>query len=169
MDFELAVWREDLVPSLAESAADVRVPQYLRDSFPHPYTAEDARAFISFAKGEGEKGDLYRAVVAEGKAVGGITVTRGQDVYRRSAEIGYWLTPAYWGRGIMTEAVRQICLLAYKELDLIRITGLVYEPNIPSRKVLEKNGFVLEGVMKKAVTKGDKVYDLCIYGKCIGE
>lgn len=53
MDFELAVWREDLVPSLAESAADVRVPQYLRDSFPHPYTAEDARAFISFAKGEG--------------------------------------------------------------------------------------------------------------------
>ena len=79
------------------------------------------------------------------------------------------LKEEYYSQGIMTEAVRQICPLAYKELDLIRITGLVYAPNIPSRKVLEKNGFVLEGVMKKAVTKGDKVYDLCIYGKCIGE
>lgn len=119
-------------------------------------------------KQEGKDG-IFRAILADGKIVGNISVERKADVYRRDGEIGYMLKEEYYSRGIMTEAVRQICLLAYKELDLIRITGLVYEPNIPSRKVLEKNGFVLEGVMKKAVTKGDKVYDLCIYGKCIGE
>lgn len=159
MDFELAVWREDLVPSLAESAADVRVPQYLRDSFPHPYTAEDARAFISFAKGEGEKGDLYRAVVAEGKAVGGITVTRGQDVYRRSAEIGYWLTSAYWGRGIMTEAVRRICRETFEKTDIVRIYAEVFAPNAASLRVLEKCGFVREGIKRRSVFKNGEFCD----------
>ena len=159
MDFELAVWREDLVPSLAESAADARVPQYLRDSFPHPYTAEDARAFISCAKGEGEKGDLYRAVVAEGKAVGGITVTRGQDVYRRSAEIGYWLTPAYWGRGIMMEAVRRICRETFEKTDIVRIYAEVFAPNAASLRVLEKCGFVREGIKRRSVFKNGEFCD----------
>lgn len=65
----------------------------------------------------------------------------------------------------MTEAVRQVCALAFSTLDLLRITALVYSPNTASRRVLEKNGFLLEGVMKNAVVKGDMVYDLCIYGK----
>ena len=65
----------------------------------------------------------------------------------------------------MTEAVRQICETAFRELDIIRITGLVYEPNTASRKVLEKNGFAPEGVMKNAVIKNGNIYDLCIYGK----
>ena len=55
--------------------------------------------------------------------------------------------------------------VAFEKLDIIRITGLVYEPNIASRKVLEKNNFILEGVMKKAVIKNNNIYDLCIYGK----
>ena len=65
----------------------------------------------------------------------------------------------------MTESVRQICELAFQELDIIRITGLVYEPNLASRTVLEKNGFLLEGVMKNAVIKNTNIFDLCIYGK----
>lgn len=65
----------------------------------------------------------------------------------------------------MTEAVRQICIIAFKKLDIIRITGLVYEPNIASKKVLEKNGFLLEGIMKKAIIKNNSIHDLYIYGK----
>jgi len=68
-------------------------------------------------------------------------------------------------KGIMTEAVRQICKISFSELDIIRITGLVYAPNIASRKVLEKNDFVQEGLQRNAVFKDDKVYDLCVYGK----
>ena len=69
------------------------------------------------------------------------------------------------GRGAMSEAVRQICEIAFETLDIIRITGLVYEANIASRKVLERNGFLLEGKMEKAVIKNNNIFDLCIYGK----
>lgn len=65
----------------------------------------------------------------------------------------------------MSEAVKKICELAFQELDIIRITGSVFEPNIASRRVLEKNGFLLEGVLKSAVFKNDTIYDLCLYGK----
>ena len=51
------------------------------------------------------------------------------------------------------------------ELDIIRITGLVYAPNIASQKVLEKNGFVKEGLQRDAVFKDGKIYDLVLYGK----
>ena len=66
----------------------------------------------------------------------------------------------------MTEAVKQICDIAWRKMDIIRITALVYQPNIASIKVLEKNDFILEGTMKNAVCKFDNIYDLCIYGKC---
>ncbi len=65
----------------------------------------------------------------------------------------------------MTEAVRQICKLAFSKLDIIRISGAVYEPNTASRRVLEKNGFSLEGVRENAVFKSGNIYDLCLYGK----
>ena len=97
--------------------------------------------------------------------VGNISVERKQDVYRQDAEIGYFLLTERWSKGIMTEAVRKICQEAFEQLDIIRITGLVYAPNIASRRVLEKNGFELEGVLKNGVLKNGAVYDLCIYGK----
>lgn len=53
----------------------------------------------------------------------------------------------------MSEAVRQICEIAFEELDIVRITGQVYEPNAASRRVLEKNGFELEGILKKQFLK----------------
>ena len=65
----------------------------------------------------------------------------------------------------MTEAVNQITRIAFSQLDIVRITGLVYEPNAASQHVLEKNGFALEGIMKKAVFKNNNIYDLCVYGK----
>ena len=71
----------------------------------------------------------------------------------------------YIQKAIMSEAVRQICEIAFETLDIIRITGLVYEANIASRKVLERNGFLLEGKMEKAVIKNNNIFDLCIYGK----
>ena len=71
----------------------------------------------------------------------------------------------FWSKGIMTEAVRHICDAAFSELDIIRVTGLVYAPNEASKCVLEKNGFALEGLQKNAVCKGGRIYDLFLYGK----
>lgn len=67
------------------------------------------------------------------------------------------------------EAVKKICEIAFQELDVIRIAGRVYEPNIASRKVLEKNDFSLEGVLRNAVFKNGEIYNLCMYGKLAGD
>ncbi len=106
-----------------------------------------------------------REIVVDGKIVGTISVEQKDDVYRKDSEIGYYLLQEVYSKGIMSEAVRQICEIAFETLDIIRITGLVYEANIASRKVLERNGFLLEGKMEKAVIKNNNIFDLCIYGK----
>lgn len=113
---------------------------------------------------EGKEG-VFRSIIVDGEIVGNISVEKKADVYGKDAELGYCLLTESWSKGIMTEAARQICKLSFEVLDIIRITGLVYEPNIASRKVLEKNGFTLEGIMKNAVVKDGNVYDLCVYGK----
>ena len=113
---------------------------------------------------EGKEG-VFRAILADGTVVGNISVERKQDVYRQDAEIGYFLLTERWSKGIMTEAVRKICQEAFEQLDIIRITGLGICSQYCFRRVLEKNGFELEGVLKNGVLKNGAVYDLCIYGK----
>lgn len=164
MKIELKPWTLEDKKVLAQLCHNVD-RQFLSDRLPYPYTEDDARWWISMAERQEGKEGVFRAILADGKIVGNISVERKADVYRKDGEIGYMLKKEAYSHGIMTEAVRQICPLAYENLDLIRITGLVYEPNTASRKVLEKNGFILEGIMKKAVFKEDRIYDLCVYGK----
>lgn len=131
----------------------------------NPYTNESAEWWLNTIKGnEGKKG-VFREIIVDGEIVGTISIEQKDDVYRKDSEIGYYLLQEVYSKGIMSEAVRQICEIAFETLDIIRITGLVYEPNIASRKVLERNGFLLEGKMEKAVIKNNNIFDLCIYGK----
>lgn len=138
---------------------------YLTGRMPYPYTLEDADWYLNMVQEHEGQDGIFRSIRVDGEIVGNISVEKKKDVYGRDGEIGYLLRGDQWSKGIMTEAVRQICEAAFENLGLIRITGLVYAPNTASRKVLEKNGFVLEGIMKNAVTKDGKIYDLCIYGK----
>ena len=138
---------------------------YLSDRLPDPYTNESAEWWLNMVKENDGKKGIFRKIVVNGKIIGTISVEQKEDVYRKDAEIGYYLLQEEYSKGIMTESVRQICEIAFKELDIIRITGLVYEPNKASRKVLERNDFILEGIMKKAVIKNENIFDLCIYGK----
>lgn len=164
MKTELKKWTMEDKESLQKicSSADRR---YLAERMPDPYTLEDAQWWLEMVREKDGKDGVFRAVVADGKIVGNISVEKKSDVYRKDAELGYVLQTEQWSRGIMTQAVSQICRIAFEELDLLRITGLVYEPNLASRRVLEKNGFCLEGIMKNAVVKGEQVYNLCVYGK----
>lgn len=116
------------------------------------------------SESEGKRG-IFRSVRVDGEIVGNITVEQKEDVFVKDAELGYLLLPDMWSKGIMSEAVRRICEIAFKELDIVRITGQVYEPNAASRRILEKNGFELEGILKKAVFKEGKMWNLCVYGK----
>ncbi|NIR77506.1 MAG: GNAT family N-acetyltransferase, partial [Gemmatimonadetes bacterium] len=78
-----------------------------------------------------------------GEAAGGIGISPGRDVERVSAEVGYWLGRAHWGRGIMTEVVRRFTAWAIERFELTRIFALPYARNRASARVLEKAGYEL--------------------------
>ncbi len=138
---------------------------YLSGRMPFPYLEEDADWWLTTVEEHDGKDRIVRAIIVDGKVAGSISVEQMADVRSKDAEIGYMLDTDYWGQGVMTDAVREICEIAFREMDIIRITGMVYEPNVASAKVLEKNGFVLEGVLKNAVVKDENIYNLRIYGK----
>lgn len=164
MDIKLVKWSEDLKSELMDICNKVD-RSFLSNRLPYPYTEEAADWWLGMVAEHDGKDGVFRAVVVDDKVVGNISVEQKSDVYCKDGEIGYLLLTDYWSQGIMTETVRQICEAAFDELEIIRITGLVYAPNAASQCVLEKNGFVREGLQREAVFKDGKVYDLCLYGK----
>lgn len=159
----LRPWQEQDAEALARYAADSRVAADLRDLFPHPYTEGDARAYIAECIRQEGAGRLCRAIVEDGQAVGSVEVCLGVDVFRKSGELGYWLGVPFWGRGIMTAAVEELCREAFARLDIVRIQAQPFARNTGSRRVLEKAGFTLEGVLRQSVCKDGEILDSCLY------
>lgn len=138
---------------------------FLSDRLPYPYTEADADWWLGMvAENEGKEG-VWRAIVVDGLIVGSISVERLANVQRNAGSIGYMVLTPFWSQGIGTEAVRQICGIAFRELALERIIGEVFPENLASARVLEKNGFRLEGTKVGAVVKGGKVMDVRVYVK----
>ena len=154
-------WRATDAPSLTEHANNPDIARWMRDGFPHPYTREDADRFIAMATGDYP--GIILAIEVEGIAAGGIGIHLFDDIYRMTAEIGYWLSPKFQGRGIMTEAVQAILPVGFQIMNINRIQAGVFHTNRPSMRVLEKCGFRLEAVHKKAIIKNDEILDECLY------
>lgn len=163
MNVELRKWNAGDAGDIVRYANNHNIACNLRDAFPHPYTLRDAEEYIKGCIAADESRILCRAVAADGRAVGSIGVFLGIDVYRKTAELGYWLAEEYWNRGIMTSAVKRICREAFDKFDIIRIYAEPFAYNTGSRKVLENAGFTLEGVMKNGVVKNGRIYDFCMY------
>ncbi len=163
MKVSLKKWEDNDFASLAKICNDVD-RTYLTGRLPYPYTDDDARWWLDMiSKHEGKDG-IYRAILVDEKIVGNISIEQKQDVFVKDAELGYMLDKSYWGKGIMSMAVSQICKLAFAELDIVRISAELFVGNIASAKVLVKNGFCLEGVRKSAIWKNEQFYDLQMYG-----
>ena len=164
MSLELVKWSPALKQDLI-NICNLVDRAFLSNRLPYPYTEDSADWWLGMVSEQDGKDGVFRAIVADGSVVGNISVEKKSDVYCKDGEIGYLLLTEHWSKGIMTEAVRQICDVAFSELDLVRITALVYEPNVASQRVLQKNGFVQEGIQKKAVYKNGQFYNLYLYGK----
>lgn len=163
MDFILRKWQRSDAAAIAAYADNEKIAQNLRDVFPHPYSLADAQAYVdSCVNGDADR-QLCRAIEVDGRAAGSIGLFRGSDVYQKSAELGYWLAEEFWGRGIMTEAVRQLCRDGFARWDIVRIYAEPFAHNAGSRRVLEKSGFTLEGIMHRGVFKRGKLCDFCVY------
>ena len=161
--FTFEKWTESYIPDLIKNADNPMVAANLRDIFPNPYTEEAAQNWIKICADADEATDFNRAIIIDNKAVGGIGLTLGRDVYRKSAELGYWLGEDYWGRGIMTSAVRAFCRFGFENFDIVRIFAGAFARNTASRRVLEKAGFTLEGIKKDSVYKDGEILDSCMY------
>jgi RimJ/RimL family protein N-acetyltransferase len=148
---------------MAEIANNEKVAANLRDAFPSPYSIEDARKFISVCLRQ----DPYQvfAIEFEGEYVGNIGLHRQDDVYRKTAELGYFIGEPWWNRGITTRAVNLICDYGFRELGVIKIFSGVFSFNTASQRVLEKCGFTLEAILKSAVIKNGEICDEYRYAK----
>ena len=137
---------------------------FLSDRLPYPYTEADADWWLGMvAENEGKEG-VWRAIIVDGQIVGSISVESKADENYAVGAIGYMILTPFWSQGIGTEAVRQICGIAFRELALERIIGEVFPENLASARVLEKNGFLLEETRAGAVVKGGKAMDVKVYG-----
>ncbi len=136
---------------------------FLSDRLPYPYTEADADWWLGMvAENEGKEG-VWRAIVVDGQIVGSISVEREADENYAIGAIGYMILTPFWSQGIGTEAVRQIYGIAFRELALERIIGQVFPENVASARVLEKNGFQLNGTIAGAVVKCGKAMDVRVY------
>ncbi len=163
MEFELRKWNLADSQDVAHYANNKKIAANLRNVFPYPYTLADAEGYIRSCVENSEERQICRAIVVNGRAAGSVGIFCGTDVYEKSAELGYWLAEEFWGNGIMTGAVKQLCQEAFDKFDIIRIYAEPFAYNIGSRRVLEKAGFSLEGIMKKGVFKNGQIQDYCMY------
>ncbi len=161
-------WAPEDAEALAPLANDRRIWLNLRDAFPHPYGIDDAHRFIAMASAMSPQ--TYFAILVDGALAGGIGYTLRTDVERVGAEVGYWLGARFWGRGIATEAVRQLTALAFdRRPGLERLFALPYANNAASARVLEKAGYTLEGTLRRNCIKDGVVLDSLMYSILRGE
>jgi ribosomal-protein-alanine N-acetyltransferase len=160
--FSIRKWEWGDEESIVKHANNFKVSRNLRDHFPYPYTIDDAKKWLNTVTER--KLHTNFAISIDSLAVGGIGVILGTAEHVNSAEIGYWLGEEFWSQGIMTEVVKLFCEYVFKTYDnLCRIHTIIFESNPASMRVLEKNGFQLEGIMRKHVTKHGKTMDAHIY------
>ena len=157
----LRPWATADEESLVEHANNRNIWLNVRDRFPHPYTANDAKLWIKIANRDTTM--LNLAMEVDQRAVGGLGVIFKDDVYRRTAEVGYWLGEAYWNRGLTSRAVAALSDYVFAHYDIIRLYAGIFEHNVASVRVLEKAGYRFEARLRQSITKDDQTMDELIY------
>ena len=163
MNCILRKWRLSDAQDLAAALNNEKIQNNLRDGLPLPYTQKDARDYITAMLSSQEDSTFAYAITVDDRAVGSICAFRQGNIHRQTAELGYYLAEGYWGRGIMTDAIRQLCGIIFETTDILRIYAEPFAYNTGSRRALEKAGFHLEGMMKNNAVKNGKVVDMALY------
>ena len=147
--------------SVARHANDRDIWLNLRDAFPHPYSRANAESYLAYVSAQSPRTGFL--ITVDGNAVGSISLKPGSDVERVGAEIGYWLGRDYWGRGIMSDAVRAMTNYAFRDLGFHRLYAVPFAPNKASARVLEKAGYTREALMRRSAVKDGRLLDQNLY------
>jgi [ribosomal protein S5]-alanine N-acetyltransferase len=147
---------------LARIANNKNISDNLRDGFPFPYSPDDATSWLNIILPENFPPRFF-AIETDRHLVGSIGLITKSDIYRKNLEIGYFLDEKFWGKGIITKAIKAATSYAFKEFDILRVYAEPYADNWGSRRALEKAGFTLEATFKRNVIKNGIIKDSCIY------
>lgn len=147
---------------LAQYANNPLIAQRLTNRFPHPYTQQHAQDFIATATQHNPR--KINAITIDGAFAGCIGIHPQDDVWQHNVELGYWLAQPFWGKGVMTEALRQILLYSWSNFPTVqRIFARPFGSNQGSARVLEKAGFQLEARLSRTIFKAGIYEDELIY------
>jgi len=160
-DVSLRQIRNEDARRMALLSNNEKIGRNLRDGFPFPYTLKDARNFIKKFRHH----PTFFAIEYKGEYAGNISLVPQDNVYRHTAEIGYFIGEPYWNKGIMTIAVNLITDFGFKVCNFARIHTGVYSYNPASQKVLLKCGYTQEAVFKKNIFKNGRLHDEVRFAK----
>ena len=163
MNCKIRKWKLTDAKNIAVALSNKKIQDNLRDGLPYPYTEQDGIDFISSMLSANEDETFAFAITLDDKAIGSIAVFRQQNIHRQTAEMGYYIAEEYWGKGIMTDAVKQICEYVFKNSDILRIYAEPFAFNAGSCRVLEKAGFQYEGTLRNNAVKNGKMIDMKMY------
>ena len=163
MNYIIREWRLEDKNELAVMLNNKNILNNLRDGLPYPYTINAAEEFIT-AMLSADKTKTYAfAIVANDAVVGSIGVFRCDNIHSRTAEMGYYIGEPYWGKGLGTSAVKQICKYIFKHTDIIRVFAEPFAYNTASCRVLEKAGFQFEEILHSNAVKNGNILDMKMY------
>ena len=165
MNCKIRKWELSDARDLATALSNKKIQDNLRDGLPYPYTEQDGKEFISAMLAANENDTFAFAITVNGKVIGSIGAFRQGNIHRQTAELGYYIAEEYWGKGIMPEAVKQLCDYVFSNTDIIRIYAEPFAYNIGSCRVLEKAGFQYEGTLRSNALKNGNVFDMKMYSK----
>ena len=163
MKCRIRKWELSDAKDLAAALSNRKVQDNLRDGLPYPYTEQDGKEFISAMLSADENETFAFAISVNNMVIGSIGIFRQGNIHRQTAELGYYIAEEYWGKGIMAEAVKQICEYVFGNSDIIRIYAEPIAYNMASCRVLEKAGFQYEGTLRSNAVKNGKVIDMKMY------
>jgi len=161
---QLRPWKADEQRQLSQRADDPSIAKNLWDRFPSPYTLGDAAEWLNDHADKPPLDGAY-AIDVGGEPMGTIAVHPRADVERLSGEIGYWLAQECWGRGIATAAVTAVTEAVFQHTSLLRIYAPVFSWNPASMRVLEKSGYVAEGILRQSIVKHGTLLDRVLYAR----
>jgi RimJ/RimL family protein N-acetyltransferase len=160
-DWYVRSFRRTDATALRLYADNIRIAQYLRDAFPHPYRERDAKKWIRVATAQVPEANF--AIASGTEVIGGIGLQFFDDVFRCNAELGYWLGEPFWGRGIATRVVGAFVQYAFRTFEIEKLTAGVFAGNVASARVLEKNHFRMEAEHRKHLIKAGVFRDYRVY------
>ena len=152
MNITFKDWAISDAEKLASIGDNCNIFNNMSDGFPNPYTVDKAVIYINNVHKNSNA--CTRAIILNDSIIGNISVFYMDDIYKGNGRLAYFLEEKYWGKGIMTLAISMFCEYVFSSnKDIQRIFEDPFESNIGSRRVLEKCGFKLEGILRKNVIK----------------